>query len=120
MRSLFLLFKYTIFYLQAPAEPVDNETNGMSGQIINKGSKNYQVYHLENQLTDNVIFMGLYVKTRGNYYLVFASRPIVPTAIDYRSHSFAYAGINSDTFSRMVKIGRNSYIAELTVWRMSQ
>jgi hypothetical protein len=106
--------------LQILLNPADNETNGMAGQIINKGSKNYQVYHLENQLTDDVVFMGLYVKTRGNYSLVFASRPIVPIAIDYRSHSFAYAGINSDTFSRMVKIGRNSYIAELTVWRMSQ
>jgi hypothetical protein len=106
--------------LQLLLNPADNETNGMAGQIINKGSKNYQVYHLENQLTDEVIFMGLYVKTRGNYSLVFASRPMIPIAIDYRSHSFAYAGINSDTFSRMVKIGRNSYIAELTVWRMSQ
>jgi hypothetical protein len=106
--------------LQLILNPVTNETTGQAGQVINSGGKNYQVFHLTNPLSEDVIFAGLLVKKTGQWTLATCDRPRVPVAIDYRSHSFAYAGINTDTFSRLITVGRNSYYAELTVWRMSE
>jgi len=107
---------------QVIVNPILEDTNGVSGAIINSGhgQNSYKVYNLTNPLTEDVVFAGLIVKKNGVWTLALCDRPMVPIAIDYRSHSYAYAGINSEAFSRLVRIGSNSYYAELTVWRMSQ
>lgn len=100
--------------------PVIDVTNGEAGKIINYGGKNYRVYELKNEPSQDVIFVGLLVKKQGQWGIVFASRPRTPVAVNYMSLGIESAGINTVTLSRIVRIGTNSYYAELTLWRMSE
>ncbi|MEM2507285.1 MAG: hypothetical protein QXF61_09615 [Nitrososphaeria archaeon] len=100
--------------------PAIDVTNGEAGKIVNYGGKNYRVYELENEPSQDVIIVGLLVKKQGKWGLVFASRPRTPVAVDYMSLGIKSAGINTVTLSRIVRIGTNSYYAELTLWRMSE
>ncbi|MGC8911162.1 MAG: hypothetical protein ACP5K8_03730 [Nitrososphaeria archaeon] len=101
-------------------DPAIDVTNGEAGKIVNYGGKNYRVYELANEPSQDVIFVGLLVKKQGRWGIVFASRPRTPVAVDYMSIGLETAGIKSVTLSRVVKIGSNSYYAELTLWRMSE
>ncbi|MCX8189106.1 MAG: hypothetical protein N3F64_05295 [Nitrososphaeria archaeon] len=100
--------------------PALDVTNGEAGKIVNYGGKNYRVYELANSPSQDVIFVGLLVKKQGKWGLVFATRPRTPVAVDYMSMGLKSAGINTVTLSRIVRIGTNSYYAELTLWRMSE
>jgi hypothetical protein len=65
------------------------------------------------------------VETRGRDWFAFASRPLIPVTIDYRSHyaeldPFPQVGIKNEILSRIVRIGALSYYVELTVWRVSE
>ena len=100
--------------------PIINETDGESGKIINKGRFNYRVYKLANPITEDVMFIGIMVITRGQSYLIFASRPKTPIVVDYRSHSFPVAGLKTETIYGLFRISDNTYYAQLTVWRMSE
>ena len=102
------------------SNPLVNVTNSGAGRIINKGRYNYRVYRLVNPITENVIFVGLLIFTRGRYYLAFAARPRVPISVDYRSHTFPLAGMKTETVYGLFHIGDNSFYAQLTVWRMSE
>jgi hypothetical protein len=107
--------------LQVILDDVVNVTSGKAGNEVNSGGKNYSVYQLTHLPTEEVIFSGLIVKnTTGEWCLALCFRPQVPIAIDYRSQSSPSAGINAETFSRLVRIGRDSYYAELTLWRMAE
>lgn len=99
--------------------PIQNVTQGEAGKIINYGNKKYQVYELENEPSQDLIFVGLLVKKTGKWHLAFASRPRTPVSVDY-SIGLKSAGIKTVTLSRIVRIGANSYYAELTLWRMSE
>ena len=105
---------------QVIVDPALNETEGAAGKVVNSGGKDYAVFHLQNPVSEDIVFAGILVKKTGQWTLAFCSRPTAFEIIDYRSHSFAYAGINSQTYSRLVRVGPNSYYAELTVWRTSQ
>ena len=100
--------------------PIINETNGVSGWIINKGRFHYRVYKLANPITEDVTFIGLAVVYTGKTYLVFASRPNTPIVVDYGSHSFPVAGLKTETIYGLFRISDNTYYAQLTVWRMSE
>ncbi len=100
--------------------PAIDVTSGEVGKVVNYGGKNYRVYELENEPSQDVIFVGLLVKKQGKWGIVFASRPRTPVAVDYMSLGLESAGINTVTLSRIVRIGTNSYYAELTLWRMSE
>jgi len=100
-------------------DPAINVTNGEAGKVVNYGGKSYRVYELKNVPSQDVIFVGLLVK-KGEWGIVFASRPRTPVAVDYTSMGLTSSGINTVTLSRIVRIGTNSYYAELTLWRMSE
>ncbi len=100
--------------------PLINATGGEVTRIINKGRYNYQVYELSNPISEDTVFVALLVKTRGGYYLVFASRPRTPLTVDYMSHSFLIAGLKTETVYGLFRIGRNTFYAQLIVWRMSE
>jgi len=112
-------------------DPVINvSSTGRAYKIINMGGKNYRVYELSAYCSPDVLFAGMVVssvlKSGGRTdWFAYASRPLVPTAIDYRSHYqdwkiFPQVGIKNEVLSRIVRIGLNSYYVELTLWRMSE
>lgn len=101
--------------------PVTNVTgHGQADLVVNKGGKDYRTYQLSGYSSPDVLFAGIMVTTRGRDWFAFASRPLVPTAIDYRSHTFPVAGIKTEVLSRVVRMGQNSYVVDLTVWRMGE
>ncbi len=106
--------------LQVILNPLINLTNSEAGRIINKGRFNYRVYELSNPISDDVIFVGLLVVTRGQYYMVFAERPRTPLSLVYSTHGFMYAGVKSVVLNGLFRVGENTYYVELTVWRMSE
>lgn len=113
--------------------PAVNVTgHGQSDKIVNKGGNNYRVYELYGYGSPDILFAGMMVRTTGQDWFAFTSRPLIPTVIDYRSHynridpitkliePFPLVGIKTEVLSRVVRIGQNSYILELTLWRTSE
>lgn len=100
--------------------PLINVTGSESGRIINKGRYNYRVYQLSNPISDDVIFVGLLVVTRGQYFMVFAERPRTPLSLTYSTHGFMYAGVRSVVLNGLFRVGENTYYVEFTMWRMSE
>lgn len=98
--------------------PATNVTTGNAGYVFNQGGKNYKVFQLVNPVSENVILAGLMVKTTGQSFFAVAFRPVLPVALDYRSHAVATAGLQAITIERLVHMGRNSYVVDLTIWRM--
>ena len=100
--------------------PIENVTDSESGKIINKGRYDYRVYRLKNGITDDVVFIGLLVKTTGRYYVVFSPRPRIPLVLEYSSHTFSIQGLRTKVLYSLFKIGDYTYYVELYVWRMSE
>jgi len=100
--------------------PIENATDSEDGKIINKGRYNYRVYKLKNGITDDVVFIGLLIKTTGKYYIAFSPRPRIPIVLEYSSHSFSIHGLRTKTLYSLFKIGDYTYYVELYVWRMSE
>lgn len=100
--------------------PLLNVTDSEAGRIINKGRYNYRVYQLSNPISEDVIFVGLLVVTRGRYFIVFAARPRTPISLTYSSHGYMYAGAKAAVLSGLFRVSDNTYYAELIVWRMGE
>ncbi|MEM3872890.1 MAG: hypothetical protein QXE05_10075, partial [Nitrososphaeria archaeon] len=113
-----LALTYDFNLLKYPA--VNVTRTGEAGKIVNRGGKNYTVWALTQDPSSDVFVAGVFVKTgpRGTWF-AFTTRPLVPQTLNYSS-SEVIAGIKTETLSRIVTIGRNSYYAELTLWRMAE
>jgi hypothetical protein len=100
--------------------PAINVTStGEAGKIINQGGKNYRVYELEQLPPSNIFVAGIFVESRGREWFAFATMPIIPLSFDIQS-STVPGGIKTETLSRIVTLGMNSYYVELTLWRMAE
>jgi hypothetical protein len=94
-----------------------NETNGESGLVINKGSKNYRVYRITSTIDEDVAFMMLPVKYRGKYYVATFYRP---PSVTICQTGMASGNIKTSVLKRMVKIGSFHYVFEIRVWRWAE
>jgi hypothetical protein len=99
-------------------------TNATSQNLFNTGGKTYQVYALSNPVSQNVIIAGIIVTWTGNTFFMMTEQPLLPVSVNYYSNAFAQnlltaKLINSVTVERYVHVGRETYTAYLTLWKMS-
>ena len=96
---------------------LQNDTNGQSGMVINKGAKKYRVYELSNAVDDDVSLIILPVKYLGNYTaILFFRNPYDLTC----QVGLASGNIKTSVLRRMVKIGSFHYMFEVRVWRWGE
>lgn len=100
--------------------PAINVTStGEAGKIVNKGGRSYRVYELGQSVPYDIFVAGIFVESRGREWFAFATKPLVPIAFDFKSSTLV-GGIKTETLSRIVTLGKNSYYFELTLWRMAE
>lgn len=99
------------------ASTLHNDTNGMSGMIINKGSKKYRVYELSNTVDDDVSLIILPAKYLGNYFTILFFRS--PSDVTCQV-GMASGNIKTSVLRRMVKVGSFHYTVEVRVWRWAE
>jgi hypothetical protein len=105
--------------------PATNVTgNGEADKLLNTGGKSLKIYSLANAVSPDIIIAGLLVTRNGKTYFAFAAQPNLPVSVNYYTHAFANnlqsaLLLNSVTVQRYIHISRDSYVAYLTVWRMS-
>ncbi|MEM3714546.1 MAG: hypothetical protein QXF82_06330 [Nitrososphaeria archaeon] len=100
-------------------QAINVTSTGEAGKIVNRGGKNYTVYELEQYVPSDIFVAGIFVESRGREWFAFATKPIVPVAFDLSS-LFITGGVKTETLSRIVTLGKNSYYIELTLWRMAE
>ncbi|MEM3610313.1 MAG: hypothetical protein QW076_05435, partial [Candidatus Anstonellales archaeon] len=101
--------------------PAINVTStGEAGKIVNRGGKSYRVYELEQYVSSDIFVAGIFVESRGREWFAFATKPIVPVAFDFKSSTVSAVVRKTETLSRIVTLGKNSYYIELTLWRMAE
>ncbi|MBO3801235.1 MAG: hypothetical protein QXS21_01350 [Thermoproteota archaeon] len=94
-----------------------NQTNGNAGQVINKGSKKYRVYQLEDTVEDDIALLLIPVKYTGNYYNIAAFR--IPNVMSFGTGKPG-GGIKTVVLENLVKIGSYDYLFRLTMWRSGE
>ncbi|MGB9717756.1 MAG: hypothetical protein ACPL4E_04875 [Thermoproteota archaeon] len=94
-----------------------NETNGESGMIINRGSKNYRVYRITSTIDEDVAFIMTPVKYMGKYYVATFYRP---PSITICQTGMASGNIKTSVLKRMVRIGSFHYVFTVRVWRWAE
>ncbi len=93
-----------------------NDTNGQSGMVINAGSKKYRVYELGQGVDEDVTFICVPVKYRGDYQAVIFMRP----PVDVICQTGIPGQIKTSVLRRLVRIGSWHYILELMTWRSAE
>jgi hypothetical protein len=98
-------------------DAITNQTNGNSGQIINRGSKKYRVYQLDHAVEDDVALFLVPAKYTGNYYNIVVFR--VPYVMSFCTGKPG-GGIKTVVLENLVKIGSYDYLFKLTMWRSGE
>lgn len=92
----------------------EDDSNGESGWIINRGHYNFRVYELSSFVDDDVSLMILPAKYTGTYYAI----PFYRAPSEVVCQQWTVAGnVKTSVLRRMVKVGSFHYIFELRVWR---